>query len=807
MGQRTIDTIIRLTGENEYRAALKNCASEQKLLKAELDSVTSEYRNNANSMEALTAKGEVLAKMQDLQNQKVETLNKALADSKNKYESVQADVEAQAEAYADAKAALASFGDEVDKTSDAYVTAKKKADDLHDSYSKQLAKQDALNSEVEKYQTQVYRAEIELNKLDDAVAENNRLLDEAKSSADGCATSIDQYGKAVSDAAEEIKDAGDSSNFGDFLKADLITEGASQIIESMKEIVEETREYRKIMASLNESSQQAGYTANETSEAYTRLFGVLADEQSAATTTANLQALQLPQEQLLELINGTIGAWSTYGDSIPIDGLAEAINHTAKLGEVQGTFADVLEWSGITVDDFNNSLAQCGSVEERVQLIMNELTRQNLPALGEAWQENNASLVEANEANANLQAQMARLGETIEPIFTALTNGAAWLLGGLNDLIDVVKSAPAAFDPMAIAAANASGDFSSLAEQTMNLQDEVADAAEELEDYTDIVEDAGDAHSEMDKDLQATADQLKAAKQIYSDVKTAARDSIETQIGLFDDLSGKSEMSTQDMIKNLKSQREAFENYADNITLAMERGIDIGLVQQLSDGSVESMQILAELVTATAEEIDELNQAFLGTQDAKDYVAKGMAAVSQEYLDAMQSVKADLNAEAKAAGKAVGDGLISGVKSKQAEYKSALYDTGLIGQNAYKEANYINSPSRRYQELARNDVDGLIVEYKASKPRLQEASRELADTGYSSMIRAKQAAIPSLSSTLSTATTPQGDAYSGLLQQILVELKAGSVITLDKSTLVGHTVADYDQALGQRQLLTDRGAI
>ena len=68
-----------------------------------------------------------------------------------------------------------------------------------------------------------------------------------------------------------------------------------------------------------------------------QLYGILADDQSAATTTANLQALGLEQDQLRKITEGTIGAWAKYGDSIPIDGLAEAINETVKTGTVTET--------------------------------------------------------------------------------------------------------------------------------------------------------------------------------------------------------------------------------------------------------------------------------------------------------------------------------------------------------------------------------------------------------------------------------------------------------------------------------------
>ena len=61
------------------------------------------------------------------------------------------------------------------------------------------------------------------------------------------------------------------------------------------------------------------------------------------------------------MIKGTVGAWANYGDSIPIDSLAESINETAKVGKVTGTFADVLNWAGKSEDDFNEKLLACGN--------------------------------------------------------------------------------------------------------------------------------------------------------------------------------------------------------------------------------------------------------------------------------------------------------------------------------------------------------------------------------------------------------------------------------------------------------------
>jgi hypothetical protein len=142
------------------------------------------------------------------------------------------------------------------------------------------------------------------------------------------------------------------------LKAEAIVEGAKGVAEAMRDVSEETKEYRKIMGSLEVSSAAAGYSAEETETAYKKLYGILADDQSTATTVANLQALRLPQEKLLELIDNTVGGWAKYGDSIPIDGLAEAINETAKTGQVTGNFADILNWASLEGETFGVSLKE-----------------------------------------------------------------------------------------------------------------------------------------------------------------------------------------------------------------------------------------------------------------------------------------------------------------------------------------------------------------------------------------------------------------------------------------------------------------
>lgn len=270
------------------------------------------------------------------------------------------------------------------------------------------------------------------NKLSDLKSEAQQT-DNSIKKIDG--TPFEKLKIAAQEAGESIKDTGKkTSNFGDYLKAGAIVEGSKAIVSGMKDIADESREYMKIMGSLEISSQAAGYTAEQTASSYKTLYGVLGDDQTAATTTANLQALGLSQSQLDQMINGTIGAWATYGDSIPIDSLSEAINETVKTGNVTGTFADVLNWAGTSEDDFNAKLQSANSESERANLVLQELADQGLMTAGQAWQENNEALVENNQANADLQTALAKLAEVVMPVITAVTQGLANIISWISNL-------------------------------------------------------------------------------------------------------------------------------------------------------------------------------------------------------------------------------------------------------------------------------------------------------------------------------------------------------------------------------------
>lgn len=386
MATRTITTRIALDGEKAFKDQMAQVNGELRNLKSEMTLVDATFKGQANTTEALTAKHKVLRGSVEQQRERVRALTQAVED------------------------ATQAYGDN-DKRTDGY--------------------RQSLN-----------RAKAELINLNRELEDNERYLDDARKSADGCAESIDEYGKAVRDADSNKDPLGNlMAGFGNLkglLAGGAVVGGIKAVGDAIVSVVEDTAEYRKIMGTLEISSERAGYSAQQTADIYRTLQGVLGDTQTAATTTANLQAIGLAQEDLITVTNAAIGAWATYGDSIPIDGLSESINETIQAGKVTGTFADVLNWAGTSEDDFNAKLEAANGTTERANIVLQELKSQGLDQAGKAWQDANEDVVALNKATERWDGAMAQLGETLTPAAAAIKSFGADAILWLADQIQAV---------------------------------------------------------------------------------------------------------------------------------------------------------------------------------------------------------------------------------------------------------------------------------------------------------------------------------------------------------------------------------
>ena len=413
---------ISIKGESEFNQSISKINQNLKEYGSELKAVSSEFDAQADSMESLTAKNKVLKKQYDEQSDKM----KLLSDQIKK----QTD-------YLDAQAK------EIQQLTNEYGENSSQVQKAEKAYAN-------TESTISKLKTAFNETTAYANKLSSEISDNDTKLDGLKTSADGAASSVKDYSKATKEAGDVSNDTKTDveqlqTSFEKLEVAQIASDFASDMIENIKGAVEESKEYLKIMGSLEVSSSHLNYTTNETKQTYKQLIGVLGDTQSAATTTANLQAIGLEQSQLTQITKGAIGAWARYGDSIPIDGLAESINETIKTGTVTGNFADMLNWAGTSEDEFNEKLEQCSDNSERAQLVLDEMANQGLMKSADAWNENNKALVESNKAQDDYNEAMADFSKAVMPVFTEFTKALTTIIQIFSELPEPAQQMIAVF--------------------------------------------------------------------------------------------------------------------------------------------------------------------------------------------------------------------------------------------------------------------------------------------------------------------------------------------------------------------------
>ena len=201
-----------------------------------------------------------------------------------------------------------------------------------------------------------------------------------------------------------------------------------------------TEEYRIAQGKLNTAFEAAGYGPEVAAQAYDRFYGILGDTDTATEASQLLAKLARSEEDVATWADIAAGVSGTFGDALPIESLIEASNETAKVGQVTGTLADALNWAGISEDEFNTKLAEAGSEAERNQLIMDTLSG-TYEGATEAFYRNNEALVASREAQAQMDASLAQLGQTVSdvkarmtaeflPSISQITSGLAGMLAG-----------------------------------------------------------------------------------------------------------------------------------------------------------------------------------------------------------------------------------------------------------------------------------------------------------------------------------------------------------------------------------------
>lgn len=250
----------------------------------------------------------------------------------------------------------------------------------------------------------------------------------------------DEANKSISETDKKSK--GVASTLGNGIKTaakwgTAMVGGAAAGVGALSSVAESTREYRTEMGKLDTAFITNKFSAADAKQTYSDLYAVVGDSGQATEAANHLSLLCNSTKDLQSWTEICTGVYGQFGDSLPIEGLTEAANETAKVGTVTGSLADALNWMGVSEDEFNEKLAKCSSEQERQQLITSTLTSLYSDASAQ-YKKTNGDVMESNRAHQQLSDTMAQIGAVAEPVLNSLIGLGGKLLEQLSPLIEDV---------------------------------------------------------------------------------------------------------------------------------------------------------------------------------------------------------------------------------------------------------------------------------------------------------------------------------------------------------------------------------
>lgn len=359
---------------------------------------------------------------------------------------------------------------------------------LADAVANTQDKLEALREAEKQVQAQFERGEVseeQYRALQREIIATEQKLDSYTKAAAETADELEKLGAESDNAAEQVDDVGDSADnaeestrsLGDAMNGPLVTglkaaaAAAGAVATALVAAAESTRDYRTAMGKLNTAFETNGHTAEAATETYKELQSILGDSDQAVEAANHLAKLTDNTQDLQKWTDICTGVYATFGDSLPIEGLTEAANETAKVAKVTGPLADAINWSTSSTEDwtdalggnkkalaaftkatskgesaedaFNEALAACSDEQERQELIMEAMTKLYKGAATE-YKRTNKTVIEANKANEEWNATLAELGEEMDPLLTDIKKMGTSLLqdaqAPLKKMIDYVRN-------------------------------------------------------------------------------------------------------------------------------------------------------------------------------------------------------------------------------------------------------------------------------------------------------------------------------------------------------------------------------
>ena len=698
MAGKKIGIVLAADGEKQFSQAMQNLNKQARLANSELKKLSAEYEGNANTLEALTKKQEILTKQTDTYSKKAQEAKKGLENAQNAQKKAAQRYQELSEALAEARKEqekLQASGKEGTKE---YTAQAKKVEEYEKALEKQGEQCQRCEGKVSDWAKKVNDSEAQLTSSNRALQQNEKYMKEAEEATDKCAASIDGFGKATEAATET------TSSLGEKVKSALVTKGVSVVADALGNLKDKAVEAAKYVVDVG-SSFETGMS------------------QVAAISGASAEELEQLESKAQQLGSSTKFSATEAADAMTSMSLAgwtveqtlDGIDGVMQLAAASGM--DLADASQIVTDNVS-SFGLAASDASRLADMM-------------AYAQANSSTTaaELGEAYKNCAANMNAGGQDIETttsLLEALANnglrgseaGTA-LTAVMRDMTSKMKDGKIAIGDTNVEVMDSNGNF--------------RDMTDILKDVEDATGGMGDAQKQAALMATFTSDSIKGLNMMLS-TGSGQIAGFETSLRNCSGAAGDMADTMQD---NLSGKLAGLSSATEGLGIAVYDHIK-GPIKGAVDLATTAVSGLTDLISPAKDEMQEFNdsvttaneQLEASIQNRDDTIAAAETEAGQ--MEALGERLITLNGieNKSAAQKAEIAQIVDRLKDSVPEL-AAAYDeeTGSIKLSSQEIRNYVEAQKEAVIQqatlAANNDLINSLVEAQSKYDEVSKKIEEI----------------------------------------------------------------------------------
>lgn len=516
MAKKTMGLVLALDGESKFREGLRNASKQVSLNKTAIKDLTAEYKGNANSLEYLQKKQELMKSQQDALNRKLTEAKTGFDNATKTYEKQKTALEELQKRQQKAADSLDEMKKSGQEGSDEYKTLESEVERLSAAVDRQTANVIKADGRITDWQKSINTTESALRQMGSSLSDNAKYINEAERAADNCATSIDNMGRVVKGASDGGSKIG--STFGEIVAGALrkIGEIGVEALGQVKDAAIDAAKYAvevgsSFEAGLSEVEAISGATSGEMDQ--------LSEKARALGSSTKFSATDVTSA----MTNMSLAGWKVQQTLSGIDGVLQ-------LASASGM--DLAESSQVVTDNisvFNLQAEQATQIAD--QMAYSQAHSSTTAAeLGQAYKNCGANM---NAAGQDISTTTVLLEALANKGLRSAEAGTAQA-AVMRDMISKMSDGAIKIGETSVAVADANGNF-------RNMIDIVAD----IEAATD-----GLADSQKQEALMATftSDSTKALNMLLS----TGSDNLREMAAELDNCQGAAQSMSDIMQDNLK---------------------------------------------------------------------------------------------------------------------------------------------------------------------------------------------------------------------------------------------------------------